>query len=154
HLSVVGAFQDAAVLGRDGGVGRIIQNGGTFDFNINDGAHEFMFIGASGNPNTRAEYNMNGGLLDINGRALGVGLGANTIVPGMVNQVSGVISNVGQLYFSPFFSQGRGFYNLTGGSLYIGAGGIIAFSGSTYQMNLGGGTVGAVAPWSSALNMT
>jgi len=154
NLSVSGGFQDAAVLGRDGGSGTIIQNGGTFSFNINDGSHEFLFIGASGNPNTRSAYNMNGGLLDMNGKTLGVALGANVVITGAVNQVGGVITNVGQLYFSPFFTQGHGIYNLTGGSIYIGAGGIISFGGSVNEINLGGGTIGAVANWSSSVNMS
>lgn len=84
-LSVSGASQDAAVIGRDGGIGAVIQNGGTFNFNINDGSHEFIFVGASGNANTRAEYDMNGGLLDMNGKTLGVALGANTVITGLVN---------------------------------------------------------------------
>lgn len=154
NLSVSGAFGDALVIGRDGGVGTVIQNGGTFSFNINDGSHEFIFIGASGNSNTRAEYDMNGGVLDMNGKTLGIALGANTVITGLVNQASGVITNVGQLYFSPFFTQGHGIYNLTGGSIYIGSGGIINFAGSSYEMNLGGGTVGATASWSSTLNAT
>jgi autotransporter-associated beta strand protein len=153
-LSLNGAFQDAAVLGRDGGVARIVQNGGQFNFNINDGAHEFLFIGASGNPNTRAEYDMNGGVLDMGGKTLGIALGANTVITGLVNQVGGVITNVGNLLFSPFFVQGYGIYNLTGGKLYIGAGGITAFAGASYAINLGGGTVGATVPWSSSLNLT
>jgi len=152
NLSVSGSFGDAFVIGRDGGVGTVIQNGGTFSFNINDGSHEFIFVGASGNSNTRAEYDMNGGLLDMNGKTLGIALGANTAITGLVNQASGVITNVGQLYMSPFFTQGHGIYNLTGGSIYIGTGGIISFAGSTNEMFLGGGTVGATASWSSALN--
>ena len=154
NLSVSGGFQDAAVIGRNGGVGAIVQNGGTFSFNINDGHNEFLFVGASGDPNTRAEYDMNGGVLDMNGKTLGIALGANTVVTGLVNQASGVITNVGQLYMNPFFTQGHGIYNLTGGSIYIGSGGIISFAGSTYEMNLGGGTIGAVANWSSSLNLT
>jgi autotransporter-associated beta strand protein len=152
-LSVRGAFQDAGVIGRDGGVATVIQNGGIFSFDINDGSHESLFIGASGNPNTRATYEMRGGVLDMNGRTLGLGLGANTLITGMVNQVSGVVTNVQQLYFSPFFAQGRGIYNLTGGSLWIGAGGITVFQGGGYELNLGGGTMGAQTPWTSALDM-
>ena len=154
NLSVSGAFNDAFVIGRDGGVGTVIQNGGTFSFNINDGSHEFMFIGASGNPNTRAEYDMNGGLLDMNGKTLGIALGANTVVTGLLNQASGVITNVGTLSFSPFFTQGHGIYTLTGGSMYIGSGGIVAFAGSANEIYLGGGTLGAVASWASTMNMT
>jgi autotransporter-associated beta strand protein len=153
NLTVSGAFQDAAVFGRDGGVAAVIQNGGTFSFNINDGSHEFIFIGASGNPNTRSTYNMNGGVLDMNGKVLGIALGANTVITGVVNQVSGAINNVGELRFSPFFTQGYGIYNLSGGSISIGASGITAFPGSSYEINLGGGTVSSVTSWSSALNM-
>lgn len=154
NLSVTGPFQDAAVIGRDGGTGRIVQNGGTFTFNINDGSHEFLFIGASGNPATRSEYDMNGGVLDMSGKTLGIALGANVTITGLVNQVSGTITNVGNVYFSPFFAQGHGIYNLSGGSLYIGSGGITAFSGAAYEINLGGGTIGALTGWSSSLNMT
>ena len=154
NLSISGSFGDAFVIGRDGGVGTVIQNGGTFSFNINDGSHEFMFIGASGNSNTRAEYDMNGGLLDMNGKTLGVALGANTVVTGLVSQVGGVITNVGTLSFNPFFVQGHGIYSLTGGSIYIGAGGIVNFPGSSQEIYLGGGTVGATASWASTLNMT
>lgn len=153
NLTVSGPFQDAAVIGRDGGSGTIIQNGGTFNFNINDGSHEFLFIGASGNSATRSSYNMNGGVLDMNGKTLGVALGANTVITGLLNQASGVITNVGTLSFSPFFVQGYGIYNLTGGSIYIGSGGIVAFAGSSYELNLGGGTIGALSSWSSALNL-
>ena len=154
NLSISGAFGDALVIGRDGGVGTVIQNGGTFNFNINDGNHEFLFIGASGNSNTRAEYDMNGGLLDMNGKTLGIALGANTVITGLLNQASGVITNVGQLYMNPFFTQGHGIYSLTGGSMYIGSGGVINFAGSTYEIYLGGGTIGATASWASTLDMT
>ena len=157
-LTVSGGFQDAAVIARDGAHGRIIQNGGTFNFAINDGSHNFLFVGGSGQPNAQAEYDMNGGVLDMNGDTLGIALGVNgpvgADITGVVNQSGGIITNVLNLYFSPFFANGNGTYNLTGGSLYIGAGGITVFSGGAYQMNLGGGTVGAITNWSSALDMT
>lgn len=153
NLSVNGAFQDAAVIGRDGGIGTVIQNGGTFSFNITDGAHESLFVGASGNANTRAVYQMNGGVLDMNGKTLGIALGANTTITGVVNQVSGSINNVGNLLFSPFFNQGYGIYNLSGGSIYIGGGGITVFGSGGYEINLGGGTVGATTSWASVLNV-
>lgn len=146
-----GNFADAFVIGRDGGLGTVVQNGGTFNFNMAN--QNFIFIGAGNNPATRGAYNMNGGVLDMNGKTLGLGLGVNVAVTGVVNQVSGVITNVGQLFFAPFFSTGFGSYNLSGGSLYIGAGGIIVQAGGGYEMNLGGGTVGAVANWASSLNL-
>ncbi|MEI9962655.1 MAG: hypothetical protein WDM76_16520 [Limisphaerales bacterium] len=73
-------------------------------------------------------------------------------VTGVVNQVSGVITNVGNLRFHPFATSGIGIYNLTGGTIYLGSGGITA-DGGAYQVNLGGGTVSAVVDWSSSLNM-
>ncbi|HEX7654287.1 MAG TPA: autotransporter-associated beta strand repeat-containing protein, partial [Verrucomicrobiae bacterium] len=153
NLTVNGPFQDAAVIGRDGGSGTIIQNGGTFNFNINDGNHGFLFVGASGNAATRSVYNMNGGVLDMNGYTLGIALGANTVITGMVNQVGGLITNVGTLFFSPNFAQGHSIYNLTGGTLAIGNGGMAAFSGAVYEVNLGGGTITAETSWSSSLNL-
>ncbi|MEI9962656.1 MAG: hypothetical protein WDM76_16525 [Limisphaerales bacterium] len=70
-LTVSGPFQDSAVIARDGSIGRIIQNGGTFNFNITSSDQKYLFVGATGNSNTRAEYNMNGGLLDMNGNTWG-----------------------------------------------------------------------------------
>lgn len=151
-LSVTGNFNDAMVLGRDSGSSDLIQNGGTFNFDMAN--QSFLFVGASGSTATRSEYDMNGGVLNMNGETLGIALGANAVITGLVNQVSGVITNVGNLYFSPFFTQGYGIYNLSGGSMYIGAGGITVYAGGGYQLNLGGGTIGAEASWSSALNMT
>jgi fibronectin-binding autotransporter adhesin len=151
-LSVTGQYGDAGVLGRDSGSGVIIQNGGVFNFDMAN--QSYLFVGASGSTATRSEYDMNGGLLNMNGETLGIALGANAVITGLVNQVSGVITNLGNLYFDPFFTQGYGIYNLTGGSIYIGSGGITAFAGGSYQVNLGGGTVAAETSWSSALNMT
>lgn len=151
-LTMNGDFADAFVIGRDGGTGTVIQNGGTFNFNMAN--QNYIFVGAGNNPATRGVYNMNGGVLDMNGKTLGVGLGVNVAVTGVVNQVSGVITNVGQIFLDSFFSTGYSIYNLSGGSLYIGSGGITVQSGGSYEIYLGGGTVGASANWGSALNMS
>ncbi len=152
-FNVTGNWTDAGVIGRDGGKGTITQYGGTFYFNM--GNQPWLFVGAAGVVGTTSAYNMNGGLLDMNGKQLGLALAVNNItVTGVVNQAGGVITNVGQLYLGVVGGQqGYGNYNLTGGSLYIGAGGITSDSG-IYLMNLGGGTVGALASWSSPLKMT
>jgi autotransporter-associated beta strand protein len=152
-FTVNGTFADAYVVGRDGGVGTVTQNGGVFNFAI--GNNPYLFVGAGNNPNTRGTYNMNGGVLDMNNNTLGIGLGAQgAAVTGVVNQASGVITNVGQLALGWNNGQnGRGIYSLTGGSIYIGVNGIISQTGN-YDVSLGGGTVGAVADWTSSLNMT
>ena len=50
-------------------------------------------------PWSRSAYDMNGGLLDMSGNTLEISLGANggTLITGLVNQVSGVITNVNNL---------------------------------------------------------
>ncbi|HWY29656.1 MAG TPA: autotransporter-associated beta strand repeat-containing protein, partial [Candidatus Acidoferrum sp.] len=155
-LDVIGSYADDFVIGRDGGSGTVVQNGGTFIFNNN---RQNMWIGATGNAATRSEYDMNGGLLDMSGNTLGVGLGAGVLITGVVNQVSGVITNVGNLWLGGATPNGYGAYNLSGGSIYIGTNvvsgtsGITTFSG-LYAVNLGGGTIGAETSWTSPLNMT
>ena len=148
-LSVIGSYGDDGVIGRDGGSGTVIQNGGTFTYNNN---RANMWVGATGNAATRSEYDMNGGLLDMSGHTLGVGLGAGVLITGLVSQVSGIITNVGNLWLGGATAQGYGAYTSSGGSIYIGAGGITTVSG-LYSINLGAGTVGAEANWSSPLNI-
>jgi fructan beta-fructosidase len=151
-LDVTGSFGDTFVIGRDSGSGTVIQNGGVFTFNPAN--NQVMLVCATGDPRTRAAYDMNGGLLNMCGNTLTVGWGA-TLVTGMVNQASGVITNVGSLVIPQTSgANGLGVYTLNGGSLYIGAGGITTSGGaSEYGINLGGGTVGAYQSWSSSLNM-
>jgi fibronectin-binding autotransporter adhesin len=151
-LSIIGNYGDAFVIGRDSGSGTVIQNGGTFSFNPAN--QTYMFVGASDNTATTSEYDMNGGVLDMNGKTLGVALAVNVLIDGTVNQTGGVITNVGQLWLDSAFTTGFSTYNLTGGSLYVEAGGLIVQNGGAYQMNLGGGTIGAEANWSSSLNLT
>jgi autotransporter-associated beta strand protein len=148
-LNITGNYGDTFVIGRDSGSGTVNQNGGTFTFNpANNGT---IWLGATGNSATRSAYNMNGGLLDMSGNTLGIGLGAGVLITGVVNQVSGVITNVGNLWVG--WGNGHGVYSLSGGSIYIGATGVTTTSGN-YAVNLGGGTVGAEASWFSSLNMT
>ena len=149
-LTVNGSFGDDFVVGRDGGTGTVIQNGGTF--NYNPGNEPYLFIGAANNTNTRSAYNMNGGLLDLNNKILSVGFGNGVLITGVVNQVGGVITNAGTLALPALQTYGYGSYTLSGGSIYLGAGGLTSSSG-LYAINLGGGTVGAYASWSSALNL-
>ncbi len=123
-LNIIGNYADDFVIGRDSGSGTVIQNGGTFVFNNN---RANMWIGATGNSATRAVYNMNGGLLDLTGHTFGVGLGAGVLITGVVNQVSGVITNVGNLWLGGATANGYGAYSLSGGSIFIGSGGITTY---------------------------
>jgi hypothetical protein len=96
---------------------------------------------------------MNGGLLDMGGCNLSVGWGNQTGTTGTLNQVRGVITNLNEMEIpTTGGASGMGVYTLSGGSVYLLGGGIINDS-SSYRINLGGGTVGAEASWSSSLNM-
>jgi autotransporter-associated beta strand protein len=151
-LAINGDFADSFVIGRDSGSGTLIQNGGTLTFNPGNAPQNF-FIGATSKAGTRSEFDMNGGLLDLNGNNFDVALGDRGVLStGVVNQVSGAIANAGSLQLGALTATGCGVYNLSGGSLYLGAGGITTVSGN-YALNLGGGTVGATASWASALNV-
>jgi len=152
-LDVIGNFNDTFVIGRDSaGGGRIIQNGGTFIFNPSNNHN--MVLGATSNPILRSEYDMNGGLLDMSGGQLSVGWAPQTGSIGFVNQIGGVITNVNEICI-PFINSGNGLgvYTLSGGSVYLLGGGIVN-DGPNYAINLGGGTIGAEAGWSSSLNLT
>lgn len=149
-LSANGNFGDNGVIGRDGGTGTVIQNGGTF--NYNPANEQYLFVGATSSAGTRSAYNLNGGLLNLNGKILSVGFGAGVVMTGVVNQAGGVITNVGTLALPGLGISGCGNYTLKGGGIYIGSGGVASTSGK-YAINLGGGLVGAYSTWASSLNM-
>jgi autotransporter-associated beta strand protein len=144
------------VIGRDSASsGTIIQNGGTFTFNPSSMPNNNirLLLGATGNPNLRAEYDMNGGLFDMSGHNLSVGWGAQSGSIGLLNQIGGVITNVNEIRIpTTGGGGGLGVYTLSGGSVYLLGGGIVN-DGPSYVINLGNGTVGAEANWSSSLNM-
>ncbi len=149
-LLVTNNFADNFVIGRDGGSGTLIQNGGTFIYNPAN--QPYFFVGAANNAGTRSEYDMNGGMLDLKGKILSVGFGAGVLITGVLNQASGVITNVGTLALPALQTFGYGNYTLRGGSISIGAGGIVSTSGK-YDINLGGGTIAASANWTSSLKI-
>jgi autotransporter-associated beta strand protein len=150
-LDVTGDFNDTFVIGRDGGSGTVIQNGGTFAFN--PGNISLMLICATDVAGTSAAYNMNGGVLNMGNKVLGIGFAVGgAVTTGLVNQAGGLITNLNALQLGPQESGGFGIYTLTGGSIYLGMGGITT-AGGNYTINLGGGTVGAYQSWSSSLNL-
>jgi autotransporter-associated beta strand protein len=151
-LNITGTFGDTFVIGRDNASGgTIIQNGGTFTFNPSN--NQRMLLGATSNPNLRAEYDMNGGLLDMSGWNFSVGWGNQTGSTSLLYQIGGVITNVNEIRIpTTGGGSGLGVYTLSGGSVYLLGGGIVN-DGLSYAINLGGGTVGAEANWASSLNM-
>jgi len=155
-LSFLGSYGDDFVVGRDGGSGTVVQNGGTFTFDSN---RQNMWLGATGNSGTSSEYDMNGGLLDMSFNNIGLAGSANSVnATAKIIQTGGVITNVNQMNLSVVFggSGGNGIstYTLSGGSLYFGGANGFTAGTPNYAINLGGGTVGAEVSWASSLNMT
>jgi autotransporter-associated beta strand protein len=155
NISVTGNYNDSMVFGRDGGDATVVQNGGTLTFNPSN--RDDAFLGASANnPGTTPTYQMNGGLLDFSTKRLGIALGGETAgVTAVFTQTGGEV-RVRQLTLVSNFAFGDATYTLDGGSLILGTGGINSSTGNTslYTLDLGGGTVGAAADWSSSLEMT
>ncbi|WP_193212591.1 beta strand repeat-containing protein [Luteolibacter marinus] len=150
-INITGDYADALVLGRDGGSGTITQNGGTVTYNPSN--RDSAYLGASGNvAGTTASYNMAGGILDMSNMRLGIALGGELAgVTASLNQTGGSIS-VRQLDIGSILAFGTGTYNLEGGTMTIGTGGIQS-TNFLYTVNLGGGTLAAAADWSTLVNM-
>ncbi|MES2439545.1 MAG: immunoglobulin domain-containing protein [Verrucomicrobiota bacterium] len=146
-LNMTGVFNDAWVIGRDGGSGSVIQNGGTVTYDPSN--RNEAFIGASASGGTTASYLMNGGTLEMSNKRLGLSIGP---ISSTLTQTGGNI-NVRQLDLGANLTTGTGNYSMTGGVLTLGAGGITTASG-LYSIELGGGTIASAADWSSSMTMT
>ena len=150
-INITGNYGDSMVFGRDGGNATITQNGGTLTYNPSNRGEAFLGASAS-NTGTNPVYNMAGGTLDMSNKRLGIALGGSAAgVTASLNQTGGAIK-VGQLDMAANLSFGTGTYNLEGGSITIGGGGITS-NNTLHTVNLGGGTVAASANWSSNLAM-
>ena len=152
-LTIAGEFADDIVVGRDGGTGTFIQNGGVLTFSGST-PFDYFYVGAASNAAEALTYTINDGTFDLAGNKLGVGLGTlQGTITGILAQAGGAITDVYELHLGPLGTGvGEGQFTMTGGDITIGSGGIISLSGN-YAISLGGGTVHASAPWSSALDM-
>ncbi|HNX34158.1 MAG TPA: autotransporter-associated beta strand repeat-containing protein [Kiritimatiellia bacterium] len=146
-VTITGTISDSVVLGRDGGSGAVVQNGGVFRVGMTGSSFN---VGASGNSKTFARYALSGGTLDLVNHPLNVALYGGSAFTGMVEQSGGVITNAAGLSLGNGIAFGG--YTLTGGSIFLGSGGIAGATGR-HEVVLGGGTVGASTSWSSSANM-
>ncbi|MBP7949235.1 MAG: autotransporter-associated beta strand repeat-containing protein [Verrucomicrobiales bacterium] len=112
----------------------------------------------TGNANTTVNFTNTGSMTLFTRMSVGGALGNN---PGtlVVNQSAGTINTptlkLGEdTSEGPRSDMGSRTFNLTGGRINIGSGGIIAGTGAAGKaVNLGVGTVGATSHWGSILNM-
>ena len=137
-------------LGHGSGVpGNVIQTGGTLAINGYSGHNANMALTIGEFPNETSTYTLSGGLLSApNGL---------TYLPwngtGVMN-ITGGSASLKEISFGAG-AGGGGTLNLSGsGALYLGSGGLVSSPPQPYAISLGGGTLGAYANWTSALNMS
>ena len=125
--------------------GTFVQSGGTHvvasTLNVGNG---FEISGS---------YNLSGGLLQATNEVIGAG-NYNIANNGTFTQTGGTNSAVNITMAQIIGGLGGvGNYNLNGGLLLVGSGGITPID-TFYSFNWGGGTLGATAPWSSSVYMS
>jgi len=150
------------VIGRSGAnVGKLVISGGSVNLTGTTPAIVgFQFnAGTTGN----GTLNLTGGSLST-AADLGIGT-AQTVASSAVVNISGGTATVARVNFGQTVSgvttfaastAGTGALNVTGGSLYIGSGGIVNNGTGTFTSSiaLSGGTVGATANWTSSMPIT
>ena len=151
-INGVGALVDASAANTgfivgNLSAGRLILQAGTMIYNGAAG----LLVGGSGGGN--GELDVWGGTLTANV----LGCGQNTSTTGLIIITNGVV-NAGTFRFdyggTP--GSGSGTLQMSGGTLYVGIGGITNNNGAgsfSYAINLSGGTMGASTNWASSLDM-
>jgi autotransporter-associated beta strand protein len=112
-----------------------------------------VYIGLN-NTGRWSDLDVNGGTLSVPDTATGISVGG-AYAGEEVLLVRAGTATTGKITLGQT-GDGGGAYNvdLTGGSLYVGAGGLTQSGGGTATIILAGGVLGATANWSSALPMT
>jgi len=138
-------------VGRTSGTGRLILNSGS----ITLGSTRVLNIGQSDSAGGSGRVEVNGGALTIAG-TMNIGISQTGSAGTAALNITGGTSSIGTVNFGNSSTAGTSSLTLTGGSLYIGSGGLVSLGSGTFSssISLSGGTVGASANWSSAMNMT
>jgi autotransporter-associated beta strand protein len=155
------------IIGRSSGSGTLNLSGGTFTVG-NTTANRNLAINYDSSGNSSAVVNVSGGTLNVGGpnqianaidffdtASAGAGSGATATLI----QTNGTVFAWGGVVFgaaSGSFSGGTASYTNTGGAIYIGSKGIVLNPAYPTNINIffSGGTVGALANWSSPMPMT
>ena len=137
-------------LGTSGAGGIITQSSGTVSMT---GGIDSVLLGFNGT----STYNAQGGLLSIPNTALVLGYSTTNATVSTFNQTGGLANLYG---LSMGTTQTLGAQNgkcaitVTGGTLNLGAGGIVSGGTGTHTVTLGKATIGALAPWSTSQPIT
>lgn len=164
-LNVTG---DKIIVCRSGGTGTLTLNSGAINFwtgaSGSVSANAVVAIPNNDNGANKANVYVNGGTFTIgnSGYAAQIQLmagGSSSTEYGILSQSAGTILAYGGIVFGEnggTYSGGTASVTNSGGSLYLGANGFLFDSGhpATSSITLSGGTVGALANWSSVMPMT
>ena len=134
--------------------GLLILTSGTMN-STSSGALAVAFANASG------EFDVNGGtanvsaLLEIIDSSTSAVTGTVKVAGGTLNATGGILFGAGALAGTGTSTAGSGTLTVSSGNLYVGANGIATLGSSAFtsSINLSGGKVGALADWSSSMNM-
>ena len=148
-------------VGRSGGQGTLTLNNGTVNAGNTAASPKNLAICYDGNGAETGTVNVNGGTLNVGSSAINAAIaffqtGEAAGETAALNQTAGTINAwYGIVFGVTAGSGGTATWTQTGGTCYIGAPGITFGPGSpTTTITLSGGTVGALAAWSSALPIT
>ena len=144
------------VVGRNGGAssGRLTLIDGSVS-TVGSTDASGMQIGLSlNNASATGWLDIQGGTLTVP-QTLIIGNSITTSTPQAAMTIEGGTATVGTINFGTSSTAGSGSLTMTGGTIYLGAGGINQLGTGTFTsaVTLSGGKVGAVADWSSSLPM-
>lgn len=131
HMNSGSAANNGIILGNDGGSkGTLTVEGGSLNLGSGSSLGNIQVNAGATSATGAGTFNLSGGTVKANGVTIG---GGGTYTSGSTAAV-----------------------NVTGGSLYLGSGGFANnYGGSlTANVTLSGGTIGALANWSSSVNAT
>jgi autotransporter-associated beta strand protein len=161
--STVATFNgNVFIIGRSGGSGTLAVQDGTVNIGTSTTARNLAIV-YDANANGNATVNVSGGVLNVGtagqlasqiaffdtGSSLASETGVLTQSGGTINAWGGIVIGLGGGVGSATLTQ-------SGGILYVGANGITRGGSYTgpFSIALSGGTVGALATWSSSVPMT
>jgi autotransporter-associated beta strand protein len=157
-----GGTGNNTMLGRDGGTGALVIKNGAFNTATSSNTHD-VAIAQDNNGASKGTFDVQGGTVTIGSTTNNtakinfgrVGL-TSTQVANMI-QSGGTITSYGGVLFGGATAgtyTGTAVWTMTGGIIYLGAGGISEGTLSAAEtITLSGGTVGAIASWTGSLPM-
>jgi autotransporter-associated beta strand protein len=157
-----GGTGNNTMIGRDGGVGTLVIKNGTFNTATSNNTHDLV-LPQDNNVASKGTFDVQGGTVNIGSTTnitakINFGrVGLTDTQTATMTQSGGTIASYGGILFGGTTAgtyTGTALWTMTGGSLYLGAGGIGEGTFSANEsITLSGGVIGALANWTGALPM-